>query len=350
MKKVISSGVRYCAFLWTFHVLSVASGVQEQRWSAVYKKIYTQQEQAHNRKAASLLFAKQHILPCSQLIIFSNIDRLDDSSFTLFVRAHTQGKPDGVWQEWHKVATWGDGIQKSYFSRGAESSFNYVRFEMQEPLVADGFEVKVVAKGATLDAVKALFVCCTDFTAFVPERPYLAGKPLASVYLQGVPTKSQQRIDHPRIGALCSPTTVTMMLEYLLGYPVDALETARGVYDEGLDVFGNWAFNMAYAFEKTEGRYYWYGARLHNFAQLHALLSQGMPVGVSVRGRIKGARKPYPNGHLLVVVGFDAKKQQVLCHDPAFDAHDQVAVAYDIAEFISAWERSYRLAYRMLSA
>jgi hypothetical protein len=51
----------------------------------------------------------------------------------------------------------------------------------------------------------------------------------------------------------------------------------------------------------------------------------------------------------LVVVGYDADKKQVICFDPAFDTLDQVEVAYDIAEFLPAWERSNRLIYQVRS-
>ena len=46
------------------------------------------------------------------------------------------------------------------------------------------------------------------------------------------------------------------------------------------------------------------------------------------------------------MVGWDAKKREVICHDPAFDTVDQVYTRYDIHEFIVAWERSRRLTYK----
>ena len=74
-------------------------------------------------------------------------------------------------------------------------------------------------------------------------------------------------------------------------------------------------------------------------------LAQGIPVTVSVRGTLDGAPKAYDNGHLLVIVGWNAKKKAVICHDPAFDNHQYVLKQYPVQSFIRAWENSRRLAY-----
>ena len=78
---------------------------------------------------------------------------------------------------------------------------------------------------------------------------------------------------------------------------------------------------------------------------MYTLLQRGIPVVVSVRGPLQGAPRPYAGGHLLVVVGWDAEKQQVLCHDPAFASDAKTAKGYNIKDFLEAWERSTRLIY-----
>jgi hypothetical protein len=66
---------------------------------------------------------------------------------------------------------------------------------------------------------------------------------------------------------------------------------------------------------------------------------------VSVRGELVGAAKPYNDGHLLLVVGYDAKQKKIICHDPAFEDVSQVAASYDVDGFLKAWARSRNLAY-----
>jgi hypothetical protein len=330
-------------------IQEVSSSGQDVLWSCVYKKTYSDEECEEHTFLEDLLFSAVQVIPFTQLVVSFNADRPTDGSFEFFLRVHVQGKDENDWEPWNKIASWTDSSQKSFFSKTSDATFNYVRLEMNQKGegkgIGDGFQVRVEkSKNASLQGIKGLFVCASNYKEFKTERPYLAVKNLESVRVQKVPKKSQKLIDHPRIGALCSPTTLSMILEFLLDEPIDPLETARNVYDEGLDVFGSWPFNMAYAFEKTEGRFFFYTARLSSFAQLHTILST-MPVGVSVRGNIKGARKNYPSGHFLVVVGYDAPKKQVICFDPAFDTLDKVEVAYDIAEFLPAWERSNRLIY-----
>ena len=48
----------------------------------------------------------------------------------------------------------------------------------------------------------------------------------------------------------------------------------------------------------------------------------------------------------MVIVGYDADHQKVMCYDPAFDTDDQVSRMYDLHDFIVAWERSRRLTYK----
>ena len=47
----------------------------------------------------------------------------------------------------------------------------------------------------------------------------------------------------------------------------------------------------------------------------------------------------------MVVVGWDEKKQAVLCVDPAFSNSSQTPKAYQLCNFLSAWARSTNLTY-----
>ncbi len=309
-------------------------------WSEVHKKIYSHKDRLKNRETDTIIFQKKEIAPFTQLVVCWNAQRPTSGHFDIFLRVHSNH-----WQPWIKIASWGDGIQKSYFKKQGHCTFKYVRLELDKGFYGNGFEVKVVGKDADCSKIHALFVCAANYDTFVPEKPYWASKDLCSVRVKGVSKKSQQLIDHPRVNALCSPTALSMVLQHRLHKSIDSLETARGVYDEGLDIFGSWPFNMAYAFEKSNKRYFYYVARLESFTELHAFLKSGYPIGVSVRGPLKGGKTSYKSGHFLVVVGFDAKTKQVLCYDPAFDQLSQVAIRYDIAEFLPAWERSNRIVY-----
>jgi len=128
---------------------------------------------------------------------------------------------------------------------------------------------------------------------------------------------------------------------------------ARRIRDQSLDIFGNWLFNAAEAFNTTQGNVLYRVERLNNFEELHRYLTKKIPIAVSIRDNLKGHRKiknskcawPYKNGHFIVVVGWDKEKRTVTCIDPAFRKKYLITRNYRINDFVSAWGRSRNLSY-----
>ena len=327
-------------------LLSVMSIHAQEPWAHAYKHIYSADQMRANKHEDELKISNYDAMPFTQLVFSWNAHRPKQGMFTFYVRVKDQ-KTD-TWDTWHKMVEWGSNKQKSNFSRGQHSVFNYARLEMEKNKKGTAFQVKVMRDGkkASLSSLKAVMITAADFTRFKIEPYNERGRNLDSCRVADVPKKSQIMIDHPRANALCSPTSVSMVVEALTRRKVEPLLFSNYVYDEGLDVFGNWGFNMAHAFEKSHKRALFYTARLNSFTELHALLKQNIPVAVSVRGKIPSAKKEYKNGHLLVVVGFDAKEKKVLCYDPAFNTNAEVDRRYDLHHFIVAWELSHRLTYK----
>jgi hypothetical protein len=136
-----------------------------------------------------------------------------------------------------------------------------------------------------------------------------------------------------------------MLVGYLNETQVKPFNFAKNVFDKGLGVYGSWPFNTAHAFELCGGKIRFAVGRLSSFVDLHKHLMNGIPVIISVRGSIDGAPKAYANGHLLVVVGWDAQHKKVICHDPALPTNNATLRRYSIYSFLKAWESSKRLAY-----
>ncbi len=327
-------------------LLSIVSLQAKEPWSRTYKHVYSDQQMHANKRKEELQISHYDAMPFTQLVFSWNAHRPKRGAFTFSVRVKDQ--KTGTWDKWHKMVEWGSNIQKSHFSRGKHSVFKYARLEMENNKKGSAFQVKVARDGkkVSLGSLKGVMVAAADFTRFKIEPYNGRGKNLDSCRVSNVPKKSQIMIDHPRANALCSPTSVSMMVETLTGKKMEPLLFSNYVYDEGLDIFGNWGLNMAHAFEKGHGHALFYTTRLNSFHDLHALLKQNVPVAVSIRGSIPGGKKEYKQGHLLVVVGFDAKDKKVLCYDPAFDTHSEVNQRYDLHHFIVAWERSRRLTYK----
>lgn len=149
--------------------------------------------------------------------------------------------------------------------------------------------------------------------------------------------------------AWCSPTSTSMVLAYWgLGpgpdeyawvqpdYPDPFIHHAvRHCYDYAFRGAGNWAFNTAYAARFGCSAFV---TRLRDLTEAEAFVAAGVPLVASIRfapGELAGADYR-TNGHLLVLVGFDAAGD-VVVNDPAARDRGSVRRTYDRAEFAAAW-------------
>jgi Peptidase_C39 like family len=154
-----------------------------------------------------------------------------------------------------------------------------------------------------------------------------------------VPTCSQ--MVYPDGGNVwCSPTALSMALAYWQGSDGACEPRVRtavdGVYDWCYDGHGNWPFNTAYA--ATQG-FEAYVARFTSMCQAEAWIAAGVPVVFSLAwqpGDLSGAPILSSDGHLAVLVGFDAAGNPVV-NDPAAASDDTVRRVYDRAELESLW-------------
>ncbi len=313
-------------------------------WTWLYHKLFTAQEYEQQEKKQEIALTKINTPLFSQLLVSWNAYRPKAGHFTFWVQV--RDATNGSWGKWHRMIEWGDQIQRSYVSKpGGLSEYLHVRLEVPKTK-ADGFRIKVVATaGVALSNVHSLSVCLSDFARFIPEVVTDAHAQLPSLHITGVPKQSQFMLDHHRKEGLCSPTSCSMLVGFLTNRLIEPTDFARMSFDAGLDAYGSWPFNMAHAFERSEGTVHFATARAPSFKDLYHKLAQGIPVAVSVRGPLEGAASGYLAGHLLVVVGWDRVRQSVICHDPAF-AHDHaVETRYSLPNFLKAWERSHRLMY-----
>ena len=149
--------------------------------------------------------------------------------------------------------------------------------------------------------------------------------------------------------AWCSPTSTAMVLGHygLQPGPFPAVtaghadpqvdHTARLVYDHRYGGTGNWAFNTAYAATLTTGDAY--VTRLRNLREAEDYIVAGVPLVISVAfgaRQLTGAPISSSNGHLLVVVGFEADGD-VVVNDPAGATNGAVRRVYDRDQLEDIW-------------
>ena len=149
-----------------------------------------------------------------------------------------------------------------------------------------------------------------------------------------VPPRSQ-RIEDKDSGSICSPTSLSMVLEYD-GCKKSTREVADGVFDHAAKMYGNWPFNTAYAHRVSGLETYVVSAA--GIEELEAEIAAGRPAVTShqwKRGELTDSSIPSTAGHLIAVVGF-TDDGDVVVNDPAAKP-DEVRRTYKRSEFFKTW-------------
>jgi hypothetical protein len=205
--------------------------------------------------------------------------------------------------------------------------------------VPDGYQAKVrlfSADGAASPTVQNVSVALSS----TPDKAILTpGNPSQWNRVLSVPECSQ--MVYPDGGEVwCSPTSVSMVLAYWENYggPCEPRVRAavEGVFDWRYDGHGNWPFNTAYAATQgLEG----YVARFASLAEAEPWIAAGVPVVMSYpwkKNSLIGAPIPSSNGHLAVLVGFDAAGNPVI-NDPAAASDAEVQRTYNRTQLETLW-------------
>lgn len=282
---------------------------------------------------------EEKIAPFNELMLTWNGKRPHQDQYRIYVSLKTDD-----WSPYLLYAIWGQD-QQSSFSRVADASSVRVYQDAVEVLngyTATGFRIKIESeKGASLDGLYSLHVYTSGNQEKRKQKRGLDRSCCLDV--EGL---SQRVLSHPRCMDLCSPTSTTAVVRFLLNAnDLDPVFFAERVRDIGFDIYGNWVLNVAESSHLLGPSWNCWVERLDGFADIYEKLQQNTPVVVSVRGPLPGSALPYAKGHLLVIRGFDAENQRVLCMDPAFLSNEETLVSYPLKEFEEAWGRRGFLAY-----
>lgn len=246
------------------------------------------------------------------------------------------------WTGFYRIAQWDShaaGSQRQSFGAQRDADGRVATDTLKLSALADAIQARVLLHGAA--RLEALWIALSGPGAGAD----LAGSPAAAEL--AVPPRAQ--LDYPNGGAICSPTSVAMLLAYWYARTGDARLAALvdrqaiaevicpQVYDPVYEGHGNWGFNTAFAASLGLEAYV---ARMGSLAEVAPWVAAGVPVIVSVAwgaGELDGAPIPASGGHLLVVAGFDAAGR-VIVADPRGDSEGQVRRVYDAAQLADAWQ------------
>ncbi len=277
------------------------------------------------------------------------------------VKVQVRGQAaDGTVSSWDSMAEWtldNPALRRRSLGSQADDLGRVSVDTWQAATAITQWQVRVrLYRNATSKPLVRLDRVGAMASALVPRgsAPTSAPGPAAGTVLD-VPTFSQMTHSghYPQWGgggeAWCSPTSTAMVLAYYglqpgpfpditAGHADPQVDhTARLVFDHAYDGTGNWAFNTAYASTLTAGDAY--VTRLRDLRAAEDFILAGVPLVASVafgRNQLTGAPISASNGHLMVIVGFEADGD-VVVNDPAGASNSAVRRVYDRDEFEDIW-------------
>ena len=255
------------------------------------------------------------------------------------------------WSDWLSFGKWGTHIKRS--SKSPDS--HLAKISTDEFIIKGNYT-------DTASKIQIRALLHTENTNVTPSirrfiisykdnPPRIKGIEIPSNKIIDVPSYSQYIRDKNIGSVICSPTSITMLLnrrnENLI-----VEETAWSCFDYDYEAFGNWLFNVAFASSLGYESFVEYG----NLKRLKREIYSGYPVAVSVKytNDINNLEYPYIEnapittaGHILVVRGFEKKDgiDYVVVNDPAGKSNESVTRRYKLSEFESAWHRGSNIMY-----
>ena len=255
------------------------------------------------------------------------------------------------WSDWLSFGKWGTHIKRS--SKSPDS--HLAKISTDEFIIKGNYT-------DTASKIQIRALLHTENTNVTPSirqfiisykdnTPRIKGIEIPSNKIIDVPSYSQYIRDKNIGSVICSPTSITMLLnrrnENLI-----VEETAWSCFDYDYEAFGNWLFNVAFASSLGYESFVEYG----NLKSLKREIYSGYPVAVSVKytNDINNLEYPYIEnapittaGHILVVRGFEKKDDidYVVVNDPADKSNESVTRRYKLSEFENAWHRGSNIMY-----
>lgn len=255
------------------------------------------------------------------------------------------------WSKWYVLGIWASDTltvaRHSVNAQGDSDGFVAVDtfVSSAKKATTNKFQLKLRLFSANGSAIPSIRNASVAYSTGAPKTASVsAGNPALWNKLLNVPECSQ--MVYPDGGEVwCSPTSTSMVLAYLDGYTGACEPRVRaavdGVFDWIYDGHGNWPFNTAYAATQgpTDAPYEGYVARFTSLTQAEEYIAAGVPVIMSIawgKGDLTGSDIDSTNGHLFVLVGFDASGNPIV-NDPASPADATVQRTYLRSELEPLW-------------
>lgn len=269
--------------------------------------------------------------PFDELVGSWNAELPKGASIVLSVQVRSRGD----WSKWHTLALW-DGKGGRSMDEPADESgrVDVDTLELSRP--ADALRYRVtLAGGRKPPRLRRVAMALSSRDQTPAAQPFAPGPWVREL---DVPPRSQGAEDEDIRHDICSPTSLSMLLEFW-GKRLATAKVAAAVLDRRDPEsarYGNWPLNIAFAATQgLRGQV----TRLDGLRGLEEEIAAGRPVVASItfsEGELAGSPMRETKGHLLVVAGF-TKDGDVIVRDPAGKTKQKVRRVYKRAEFEKVW-------------
>ena len=250
----------------------------------------------------------------------------------------------GAWSKYFQLGSWSTDLSLVRQSvTGQADSFGDVDTDtLKLKSLADALQIRVRFSSKKIGLSPTLFGLAAVLSDSSQHQKVVSSKSNQAVWGTDLAVPMRSQMIYPNGGRVwCSPTSLTMLLEYWsqkLGQKLaDSVPmAAKTVWDSTYDGAGNWSFNMAYAGSKGLRAYV---HRLSSLSEAEKYIAKGIPLALSLAwklGGLDGAALPSSNGHLLVLRGF-TKSGDAIVNDPAAATDATVRRVYKRAQLEKAW-------------
>src|SRR5277367_6349598 len=94
---------------------SVVHAAQDNSWTWLYQKIFSESELKNNGEKKVATFSKEGVTPFTQLVFSWNAFR-DNGHYSFWVKSRNAKTKQ--WTNWYKMMVWGEGVQRSFDQKG----------------------------------------------------------------------------------------------------------------------------------------------------------------------------------------------------------------------------------------
>lgn len=294
--------------------------------------------------------------PFNKLVLSWNSDTPAGTSIQ--VQARVALNANGQWSDWLTWGTWGTSIQSGSGTGLTDDSVAGV-----------DVDTLVVKNGQTASKIQYRVILHSDQSGVSPTLRLVSGAlrntsqginkvftnnpDLSNLSVLAVPQLSQMIRDPAIAHLICSPTSISMILNYY-GNQLTPETVAFGVYDHNYEDFGNWPFNMAYVSSLGYRAYVDYstidGLKREIVAGHPAVAAVAYKNSANVSGNLpvlNGAPIASTYGHLIVVCGFTNENgiDYIIINETAAPNNEGVRVKYRLDQFQNAWAESGNITY-----